>query len=245
MKRFALIACAVLQRELSYEIALSENAVRAWWLRQGLHDTPDLLRQQLQNEIDHIEDEQEELPSDKKYDAILIGYGLCSNGVIGLRSRTLPLVIPRCDDCISLFLGSAERYRALFAEKPGTYWYNPGWIEHAFTPSEQSYEARFRDYEEKYGEDNAEYLMEAEREWVKNYQSCVYIESPVFHKPEYVAYAQRAATDYGWDFSCERGEQRMLSALLSGDWNEEFLHCPPGCTVEADYSEKKIKAAAI
>lgn len=243
MRRLALVACAVLERELSYEIARADSAVRVWWLRQGLHDTPDLLRQKLQNGIDQIEEEQETLASDKKFDAICIGYGLCSNGVLGLRAKTLPLVVPRCDDCIALFLGSAARYRRLFAGQPGTYWYNPGWIEHAFTPSEQSYKARFADYVEQYGEDNAEFLMEAERDWVKNYQNCVYIESPVYQNPAYEAYARQAAQDYGWTFGREQGDQRLLTSLLAGEWDErEFLVCPPGSVIEVDYSDRKMQA---
>ena len=59
--------------------------------------------------------------------------------MIGLHSRSLPVIVPRCDDCISLFLGSAERYRKLFRELPGIYWYNNGWIEQAFTPSRENY----------------------------------------------------------------------------------------------------------
>lgn len=245
MPRIALIACAVLERELSFEIARTPSVVRVWWLRQGLHDTPDLLRQQLQNEISRIEEEQETLASDKKYDAVCLGYGLCSNGLLGLRAKTLPLVAPRCDDCISLFLGSAARYRRLFDRRPGTYWYNPGWIEHAFTPSEQSYESRFQDYLEQYGEDNAEFLMEAEREWVKNYQNCVYIESPVYQNTAYEEYARQAAADYGWEFSREPGDQGMLTRLLAGEWGDEFLVCPPGHTIEADYSDRKIKAVKV
>lgn len=244
--RLALIACAVLQREVSFELVQTDNVIRVWWLKQGLHDTPDLLRRQLQKQIECIEEEQEDLSPDKKYDAICLGYGLCSNGVIGLRSETLPLVIPRCDDCISLFLGSAERYRALFAQHPGTYWYNPGWIEHAFTPSESSYAARYEEYVEKYGEDNAEFLMEESRSWVKNYDSCIYIESPVYHNEAYEQYACQAARDYDWQYAKENGDQRMIHALLAGDWNEEeFLVCPPEHVVEAEYSNRKIKAASV
>lgn len=240
--RIALIACAVFERELSYEIALSKNIVRVWWLRQGLHDTPDLLRMQLQKEIDRIEQEQDELALDKRYDAICLGYGLCSNGALGLRAGKLPVVVPRCDDCISMFLGSAARYRQLFAEKPGCYWYNPGWIEHAFTPSEESYAARRAQYAEDYGEDNADFLLEAERSWVDNYKNCVYIDSPVYHDDEYIAYTQKAAQDFGWTFSREPGDQSMLKSLLAGDWDDEvFLVCPPGHVIEADYSDRKIR----
>lgn len=243
MKRIALIACAVMQRECSYEIAITENIVQTVWLKQGLHDTPELLQKKLQEQIDIIEEAQEDLDSIKRVDAICIGYGLCSNGVIGLKSETLPIIIPRCDDCIALFLGSADRYMQMFNEKPGIYWYNPGWIEHAFTPSEESYASRFESYSEKYGEDNAEFLMEAEREWVHNYQNCIYIDSPIYHNEEYAEYTKHASETYNWAFSRVKGEQRMFHMLISGDWdNDEFLICPAGYTVQPDYDGKKIKA---
>ena len=46
---------------------------------------------------------------ESKYEAILLGYGLCSNGLVGLTARSIPLVIP-VHDCITLFLGSKEQY---------------------------------------------------------------------------------------------------------------------------------------
>ena len=61
-----------------------------------------------------------------KYDAILIGYALCSNGVVGLTSRRIPLVIPRGHDCITLLLGSKELYRDYFDSHRGIYWYSSG-----------------------------------------------------------------------------------------------------------------------
>ncbi len=241
--RIALIACAVLQRELSYEIVQSNNIVRGFWLNQGLHDTPDLLRTQLQTEIDRIETMQLTASADKKWDAICLGYGLCSNGIIGLRSANIPLVIPRCDDCMSLFLGSAERYLQLFHQHSGIYWYSPGWIEHAFTPSVSSYEVRFQTYVEQYGEDNAAYLMEAEKEWIQNYQNCIYIHSPVYDNPAYERYAAQAAADFSWQLHHEAGNQHLFHHLLNGPWNEqEFLVVPPNSAVEAEFSGKKIQA---
>ena len=165
--------------------------------------------------------------------------------MLGLRAGSLPLVVPRCDDCISLFLGSADRYRALFAQNPGCYWYNPGWIEHAFTPSEAAYAQRRAQYAEDYGEDNADYLLEAERSWVYNYKNCVYIDSPVYEDASYVEYTRQAAADYGWAFSREPGEQGYLRRLLAGGWDDrEFLVCPPGHIIEADYSDRKVRAAS-
>lgn len=138
--RIALIGCMVMNREISHLVSKSYNVVRTWWLRQGLHDTPDMPRMELQRIVDEIEEENLRLRKSMRFEAITLAYGLCSNGVIGLKSRSLPLVVPRCDDCISLFLGSAERYRELFEQMPGTFWYNSGWIEQSFTPSKVNYE---------------------------------------------------------------------------------------------------------
>ena len=173
--RLALIGCMVMNREIGHLISESDNVVRAWWLRQGLHDTPDVLRSELQRTVDEIERENEKLPRHLRFEAVALAYGLCSNGVIGLRSRSIPLIIPRCDDCVSLFLGSAERYRKLFREMPGAYWYNNGWIEQAFTPSKENYARRRAEYVERYGEDNADFLMECEGGWMDKYQCCGFI----------------------------------------------------------------------
>lgn len=158
--RLALVGCMVMNREIGRLISESDNVVRAWWMRQGLHDTPDVLRSELQRTVDEIEKENEKIPQSLRFQAVVLAYGLCSNGVIGLRSRSLPIIIPRCDDCISLFLGSADRYRRLFREMPGAYWYNNGWIEQAFTPSKENYAKKRAEYVERYGEDNADFLME-------------------------------------------------------------------------------------
>ena len=81
------------------------------WLPQGLHDTPELLHKRLESELDRlyadIEDRALRCP---KPDYIGLCYGLCSNGVVGLTARDIPIVVPRCDDCTALFLGSQKRY---------------------------------------------------------------------------------------------------------------------------------------
>ena len=43
--RIAFIGCMVLNREVSREVTCSSNMIRPWWLKQGLHDTPDILRE--------------------------------------------------------------------------------------------------------------------------------------------------------------------------------------------------------
>ena len=60
---------------------------------------------------------------------MLFGYGLCGMGLVGLTARPKPVVIPRAHDCITLFLGSRERYLEYFNAHPGVYFKTTGWIE--------------------------------------------------------------------------------------------------------------------
>jgi hypothetical protein len=236
----------VLNREANYEISLSNNIIRAWWLKQGLHDTPDLLREKLQEQIDIIEKEQADLSDDKKFDSMCLGYGLCSNGVVGLESRSTPLVVPKCDDCISLFLGSQNKYLEIFNEKPGIYWFNPGWIENAFTPSEENYQIKYKEYVEKFGEENGEYLMEAENNWIQVYQHLIYIDSPVYQSSDYIDYTKSAAEYLDCQFSMEQGDMSFIRELLNGPWrNERFLICPPCHRITRMYDDNRIGCELI
>ena len=241
--RIAMIGCMVMNREICHLVAESHNIVRVWWLRQGLHETPDLLRVQLQESIDQIEHENELQPENMKYDPIILAYGLCSNGVLGLRSRSIPIVVPRCDDCISLFLGSADRYRQLFYKLDGVYWYNSGWIEQSFTASTQNYALRRKQYAEIYGEENADYLMECTNGWMKNYKCCGFITCPLGDRPEYEQYARQAAEDFHWDFVKIEGEMSYLDALVNGPWDDKrFLSCPPNSRIVAEYNNRKFRS---
>lgn len=241
--RIAIIGCMVMNREISHLTAESEHVVRVWWLRQGLHDTPDVLRKELQRTIDAIEQENECLSAHLRMEAVVLAYGLCSNGVIGLHSRSLPVIVPRCDDCISLFLGSAERYRALFRELPGVYWYNNGWIEQAFTPSKENYARRRAEYAAEYGKENADYLMECTNNWMTNYRNCGYITCPLGDRPGCEAYARQAAQDFGWQFTKVEGSMDYLHALVNGPWDDaRFLTCPPHSRIEPVFDERKFCA---
>lgn len=239
--KIALIGCMVLAREVSYALYQSKNIVQCSWLEQGLHNTPDALRQRLQDEINRIEDYQETLIPEQKADAIVLAYGLCSNGVVGLRSRTLPLVVPRCDDCISLFLGSRQRYLDLFHSHKGVYWFTKGWVENAFIPSLENYDALRAQYTELYGEENAQYLMEVETGYIKNYENAFFVKSPIYDDSAEAQKVQDTAAQFGWNFKMELGDMGYIVDLLEGNWDEErFLVCPPRKTIVADYEGKKI-----
>ena len=245
--RIHIIACRVFSREIGYFAALSPHTVDVTWLPQGLHDTPDQLRRMLQDAIDAVHDQVDKNLLKHRPDYIALGYGLCSNGVVGLTSRDIPLVIPRTDDCIALFLGSQKRYLELFERMNGTYWLNNGWIEASgsVVTQRETSQQRWQKYAEKYGEDNADYLIEQEGAWVSHYNTCAFIHSDVYHASQFLETAMRVAKENGWAFEEFNGDLRMVKALAEGAWNErEFLLVHPGERVAADYTGMKMKAVA-
>ena len=52
------------------------------------------------------------------YDAILLGYGLCGNGLAGVTARHTRLVLPRAHDCIGILMGSRGPPPGLFRGEP-------------------------------------------------------------------------------------------------------------------------------
>lgn len=240
--RLKLIACKALFRELSYVLAVSPNIVDVTWIRQRYHDTPEILRRILQQEIDVMESG-EDIHTNKlgsaqdrenDFGAILLGYGLCSNAVAGLTARRHRLVIPKAHDCITLMLGSKERYQECFDAFPGCFWYTTSWIENADMPGEEKQrreEAYYRSLD--YDEDILEEVLKEMGSWVKNYKNAAYIRMPFFDKEECQDFTKRAAEYYHWSFHLLEGNLSLLERFIDGDWDEEdFLVLEPGEAAE-------------
>lgn len=245
MLKLKIIACDVINREISYLASQSQQYVDVTFLNQGLHNTPDKLREMVQAEIDKANGE---FPYNyyntcPNYDYIIIGYGLCSNGIVGLTSKSIPLIIPRAHDCITLLMGSKEKYKSTFGDNPGTYWFSAGWIERGWQPSVIKYNALLKDYTERYGEDNAEFLMEMEQNWMKEYKNAGFISWDCFTNNEYYRNFTKDSSDFfKWDFLEIEGSSGLLRNIINGEFNnDEVLVVPPGAVVNPSYDDEIIK----
>ncbi|MHC4575567.1 MAG: DUF1638 domain-containing protein [Planctomycetota bacterium] len=233
--RLQFIVCKVMQREAYSCAARSRNIVDVVLMPQGLHNEPDKLRIEVQAALDRTCDIQ-----GRQYDASLLGYGLCSNGIVGLSAK-IPIVIPRGHDCITLLLGSKEKYREYFDSHRGVYWYSPGWIEGGKQPSRELYERTLREYEQKYGRDNARYLMETEQSWIKEYNWAAYVDSGPAHSDEYKKYTRQCAEFLGWNYDELAGDLGLMQRLVNSEWNEsEFLLIRPAQKVAEDLTSTNI-----
>jgi hypothetical protein len=247
---YIVIACEIAVRELCYAAARCRNLIDLEFLTQGYHDIPVTGRAEVQKHIDAV-------PAGK-YDAILLGYGLCSNILTGLTSAHTPLVIPRAHDCITFFLGSKERYQECFNARPGTYYYTSGWLECATRRGQKGpiwggaslpaganagIKAAYEDWVKKYGEDQAKYLMEEMNRWTDSYSHGILIDFEFVKHLKLSEQVRQICAERGWDYDEIPGDMSLLNKLLDGEWPEaDFLVVRPGQRVVVTNDEQVIGA---
>jgi len=245
VRKLKVIACGVFEQELEAVAETSPHEVDVHLLDAGLHAAPDRLRLRAQDGID-------EAARQGGYDAVCFAYGLCGRGTVGLIARDLPLVLPRAHDCITLFLGSARAYREQFAEYPGTFYFTTGWYEKKAHPERMRIQAaqrfdpathpHFEEFRERYGADNARYIIEFLESWRHNYRRAALIDDG-FATPEHEELTRALADAAHWDYERLEGSPRLLEDLVAGRWDEDrFLVVEPGRMVAATNDERIFAA---
>ncbi len=212
-----VIACQVFEDLLERFLPQDLNG-RVIYQEYGLHKIPKKIMHTLQEKIDAIEE-----PS-----LIVIGYGLCGSGLTGVKSRHHTLLIPCVDDCIAMLLGSHSAYMKQFESVPGTYYLSKGWLESGSQPLKE-----YHDYVEKYGKENAEWIMDQQ---YQNYRRLVLVAHNQQDLDDYRQQAQEVARFCGrWDMEFEEslGSDRYVRKLVQVALDpsladEDFVVIPPG-----------------
>jgi hypothetical protein len=191
----------------------------------GLHVNPEVLRCALQEAIN---------ASATSAETILLGYGLCSQAVVGLRANGCTLVVPKVDDCIAIFLGSAAAYKAQLRTEPGTYYLTKGWIEAGDSP--------FDEYDglvERYGEEKARRIMD---QILKNYTRLALINTGQYELDRYRDYSRRVAERFELHYEEIPGSDTLIKKMLHGPWDDEFVIARPGEDISyLDFKRTKSK----
>jgi len=210
--------------------------------------------------LTRVQDSVDAVGPEDGYDAILLGYARCNDGVAGLAARDVPLVIPRAHDCITMFFGSRQAYRRYFDEHPGTYYLTTGWTERGNFDSvdaagllqqtggatgvmdklglNESYE----DMVARYGKENADFIASTVGNWRESYSRLLYLKMGVCDEAPFIAQAEDAARKHKWKLEVRDGDLGLLQKLFNGQWDDDFVVVPPGRRIAARNDEQILSA---
>ena len=212
-----VIACQVFQHLLEEHLppGLAHSVT---YLDYGLHRIPRNLGQKIQELLDSIQE-----PS-----LVVLGYGLCGNGMNGVRAGRHILLIPRADDCIAILLGSYQAYQREFQSAPGTYYLSKGWLESGSNPLSE-----YQKYVEKYGSEKADWIMDQQ---YQNYKRLAFVAHNLQDLEQYrpqaedvAKFCQRWGMSYEEILGSEDFIKRLIQVAAALDSaSEDFLIIPPG-----------------
>ncbi len=212
------IACRVFETLLSRYIP-ADLKDRVTFMDYGLHRNPKKLRKTLQAALDEIQ-----TPS-----LIVLTYGLCGNGLKDIQAGIHTLLMPKTEDCIAIFLGSDEAYRAEFDSNPGTYYLTGGWLEAGSDP--------LKEYEEavkKFGAETADWVMDQQ---YRNYTRVALVghseeDLQTYHERA-VKVAEYCGTRWNMSYREIRGSDSYVKKLVEAALDTSkadgaFYLIPPG-----------------
>jgi uncharacterized protein DUF1638 len=203
-----VMACATVIEEM---LSLLPEGMDHQVFDFGLHVNPDKLRETLQKAVDEAGD---------RYDTIILGYGLCSQAIVGIKANGTKLVVPKVDDCIAIFFGSRKAYNNQARSEPGTYYLTKGWIEVGDTP--------FSEYEgtiSRYGKERADRIYKV---MMGNYKRLVLINTGQYELEKYKDYTHKTADKFNLRYEEIEGSNALVKKMIFGPWDDEFVVIYPG-----------------
>ena len=208
-----IVACETLRNEVSCLLARSRSDTPVNWIPSGLHNVPEKLNHALQEVLDQL----------PPTDCVLLAMSFCGDSVVGLHSGDFRLVIPRCEDCITLLLGSDARRRSIFA----TYFMTEGWLS-----GENNIWQEYLHCIQKYGEKRGKRIFSA---MLAHYKNLALLDTGCFDKDAAQAQLIPIAEALGLEYTCIEGTLDYLQDLLNGNWApDRFLVVPPHTTISPD-----------
>jgi hypothetical protein len=212
-----VVACRVLEDLLG---PCLDPAVAVTYLDFGLHDRPSEMRPALQEMLDALPE-----PS-----TVIMGYGLCGNGVVGIESGPHTLVFPRTHDCVGMMLGSRRRYEEEFAAEPGTFYLTRGWLECGADPLTD-----YESYVEDYGRDRADRLIDMMFGSYRKLRLVAFSEEELSDvRPLAAPVADFCRDRWGLEYEERVGDPGLVERLAAADSAEDgtdLLIAPPGTTI--------------
>ncbi|MEG2898066.1 MAG: DUF1638 domain-containing protein [Eubacterium sp.] len=202
-----LIACETLKDEFEMVMNTLNIHIPVHWMSNALHSSPDKLRRSLQDILNTTTD----------YPYILLGFGNCGNGLVGLQASSSTLIIPRFDDCIDMLLCKNTHIDSI---RNNTYFLTKGWLR-----GESPVTKEFNYQLEKYGEKHSRRILEI---LYHNYAYLMMIRTGTYEPSEILDEISPFLRLSGLTLIEGDGDLSILEKLLLGHWDEQFSIIPPG-----------------
>jgi len=203
-----LIACPAVLGELAPG---ATDGVECVTLDAQLHLSPEKLKEGLRVAV---------AAADRPGATIALGYGLCSNAVLGLKTHAATLVVPRVDDCIAMMLGSNAAFAAQSEKVRGSYYLTKSYLEECDTILTE-----YDKLVEKRGAERAEQLM---RLLLNHYTRLVLIDTGRHDLAPYRDQVAEFAARFDMTVEEVPGTTTLLDALVVAGWGDDFVVAPPG-----------------
>jgi len=239
-----LIACEVFTREVGHCMARSPHSIDVEFTDKGAHDDADKLHAIITQKIKETEE------SERQYDAILLGFGLCGNSTAGIAAQKTPIIVPRAHDCCTIFLGSKDRFKEIFSDRPSTPFTSVGYMEHGGTYThdsgefleKQGFKKSYQEYVDIYGEESAKYLWETLHTTKDEHSNeIVFIDIPELSHLGFAEKCNLQAQEDGKEFIQVEGNMKLIKDLIFGNWNDQdFLTIKAGEHIEPVYDWEEI-----
>ena len=231
--RIYSIVCGMLDDFFTKAAANSPHEIKIDMIDKKLHTEPEKLKREIQLRLDALKPE---------WDFVVLGFGLCGGALNGIKSGKHTLIIPRCHDCISLFLGSKELYSDIVKKYQNRcYWFTPSFYKQKFLLIKKFRQERIEEYKEQYDEETSQYLIDVELGPLFKYTHLNLIDDLENPDNTLCQEAYILAEEFNWQVNKFNIGDSLFNAMYRGDFNEnDFLTVIPNKTVMQSMDMNKI-----
>lgn len=214
MMKVKILACETLRDEIESIIQKNNLDFEIIWLESGLHDTPKKLHECIQEELDSI----------NGCDRLLMAFGRCGNSILNLKTGDYETVIPKVEDCISLFFDS-DKARNDYGREHAAIYLTEGWLR-----GESNIISEYNHLLEEYDEETAKDIMEM---MYGHYKELALLDTGVYPIDRLLEKTEDVEKIIGLKRACVPAKIDYLEQLFTGPWDaEKFWVFSPYAKIE-------------